>query len=244
MYNKLAFSGIHDRRYVNWDGPSLVYTHPFLKAIEDHIDLNTVHTIFDIGSRDACQAMEFTDWFPMAEVHLFEPIPSSYNFCTEQTKYRNKVTCNNTALSDYSGLGSFYEVYNGNIGASSLYQTTEHTNRTQNWQQREITVAIETGEDYIKHKGINPPCILWMDTQGAELACLRGFGDYLSDVKAAHIEVGIESLYVNGTNYNELISFMDANNFKQLLNLDHGSQQEVDVIFVNKKYCSDKINYI
>jgi FkbM family methyltransferase len=232
-YNNTAFSGINDMKYRNWDGYTLVYSYDFLKYIEEYIDLNEIHTVFDIGSRDACQALEFSDWFPNSKVYLFEPVPSSYQYCVENTNGRDNIICNNIALADFDGDTTFYQVVNGNVGASSLLKVTPMYSH---YEQQPIDVKVKTAKTFIEENGIKSVDLLWVDVQGSEINCFKGFERHLQNVKAIHTEVGLNAYYQNGTEYYELCKFMEENGFELIKVLHNEAGLEVDVIFVNKKY--------
>ncbi len=232
-YNNTAFSSINDMRYKNWDGYTLAYTYDFIKNIEDYIDLNDINTIFDIGSRDACQSLELSDWFPQSKIYLFEPVPTSFEYCVDNTKERDGIICNNIALSNYDGDSTFYQVVNGNVGASSLLQVTPLYSH---YQQEPINVKVNKAKTFIEYNSIDKVDLLWVDVQGAEIDCFKGFEEHLQNVKAIHTEVGLNAYYQNGTEYYELAKFMEDNGFELTKVFSNRDGLEVDVIFLNKKF--------
>ncbi len=235
-FNNLAFAGINDKKYKNWDGYSLAYTYDFIKSIENYIDLESINTVFDIGSRDGCQALELSDWFPESNIFLFEPVPSSFDFCVKNTIERNNIISNNLALSNFDGDTTFYQVINGNVGASSLLKvTTDYSH----FKQEGIDVRVNKAKTFIEENNIPNVDLLWVDVQGAEIDCFSGFEEHLQNVKAIHTEVGLKSYYENGTDFDNLIRFMDANNFEKIKVLNNDAGLEVDVIFINKKFLNE-----
>lgn len=232
-FNSLAFTGINDKKYKNWDGYSLAYSYDFIKGIEQYIDLNDINTVFDIGSRDGCQALELSDWFPESKVFLFEPVPSSFNFCVNNTSQRDNIICNSIALSNFDGETTFYQVVNGNVGASSLLKVTPSYSH---FKQEGISVKVNTAKTFIEQNNIKSVDLLWVDVQGAEIDCFSGFGEHLENVKAIHTEVGLSAFYENGTDYDNLLRYMDANNFESIKVLNNEAGLEVDVIFINRKF--------
>ena len=227
-FNPTAFIGIDNRRYRNWDGYSLAYSYDFIKAIEPFVDLYDINTVFDIGSRDSCQAMELSDWFPEANIYLFEPVPSSFEYCVDYTKERSNIHCSDIALSNYSGETTFYQVVNGNVGASSLLKINDQFSTQMH--QSEIKVKVDRADRFMIDNNIESVDLLWVDVQGSEIDCFSGFGDGLSNVKAIHTEVGINSFY------EELLTFMDNAGFANTKVIQNEVGLEVDVVFVNKKY--------
>jgi len=232
-YNSSAFNGFYDRKYINWDGYTNALTYDFIKNIEGYIDLNNINTIFDIGSRDGCQSLELSDWFPESKIYLFEPVPSSFEYCVNNTKERDGIICNNVALSTFDGNSTFYQVVNGNVGASSLLKVTPTYSQ---FLQESIEVKVNKAKTFIETNGIDSVDLLWVDVQGSELECFEGFEEHLQNVKAIHTEVGLSTLYENGTVYPALVKFMEDNNFENVKVLTNEAGYEVDVIFVNKKF--------
>jgi len=232
-FNNTAFNGINDMRYKNWDGYTLAYTYEFVKNIEEYIDLNDINTVFDIGSRDACQSLELSDWFPESKIYLFEPVPTSFEYCVENTKGRENIICNNLALSNFDGDTNFYQVVNGNVGASSLLKVTP---MYAHYQQEPISVKVKTAKIFIEENSIQSVDLLWVDVQGSEIDCFKGFESHLQNVKAIHTEVGLNAYYENGTEYYELAKFMEDNGFELKKVFSNEAGLEVDIIFVNKKY--------
>ena len=235
-FNNTAFTDINDKKYRNWDGYSLVYSYEFIKSIEPYLNFNDINVIFDIGSRDACQALELSDWFPESKIYLFEPVPSSFNFCVKNINNRDNIVCNELALSNFDGQATFYEVVNGNVGASSLLKVTPTYGH---FQQSAINVNVKTAKSFLQENNIDKVDLLWVDVQGSEIECFSGFGEYLENVKAIHTEVGLQTFYENGTDFDNLMNFMEANNFEKVKVLGNEAGLEVDVIFINKKYINE-----
>ncbi len=211
----------------------MAYTYDFIKHIEEYIDLNDINVVFDIGSRDGCQALEFSDWFPASKIYLFEPVPTSYDFCVENTKERGNIICNNSAFANYDGSTKFYQVVNGNVGASSLFKVTPSYSH---YEQQPIDVVVTKAKTFIEKNNIQKVDLLWVDVQGAEIDCFSGFEEHLENIKAIHTEVGLSAYYENGTDYDNLLRFMDANNFEPVKVLNNEAGLEVDVIFINRKF--------
>jgi len=238
-YINNAFNSIDDRRYRNWDGYSLVYTYDFIKSLEPHLDMNDINVIFDIGSRDGCQSMELSDWFPEATIYLFEPVEHNFNYCKDiQVVNRGNIKPFKLALSDTNGVVDFYEVINGNVGASSLLKTKNENSHILNYgKQVKTTVESICGDIFMKNNMIESVDLIWMDVQGAELLVLNGFTDNINNVKAIYTEVAVNSEYSNGTNKDELLDFMSRLNFKPIKYIGEPNQfTELDIIFMNKKY--------
>lgn len=234
-FNKKAFSSINEKKYRNWDGYSLSYTYDFIKEIENIIDLNKIETIFDIGSRDACQSLELSDWFPESKIYCFEPVPKNAEWCKENIKGRNNIIFEETAISEKDEEIDFFVVTNGNIGASSLLKANKNHHHGFTYNQERIKIKSTKAETYMKKNNLSKVDLLWMDVQGAELNVLKSFSNNLSNIKAIHTEVALSHVYENSTLKKDLINFMEDNNFNLIKCITNELNIEEDLIFINKK---------
>lgn len=234
-YIKNAFTEeeLNNGVWNNWDGRGNILTRKFINLISDKIDFNEVKVILDIGSRDGLQSLEFNRWFPNAKILAFEPIISSFNFINEITKNIENITAYPYAINSYDGKTKFYEVYNGNVGASSLLKTSKHQ-RAQAWLQKEIEVDCIRLDNFLRNNKIEFIDLIWMDVQGAEKIVIDSLGDYLDSIKAIATEAEIETLYENATTKNNLDNYL--NNFVCIDATPESSYTEMDVIYLNKKY--------
>jgi FkbM family methyltransferase len=236
MYNKNAFSSNQERKYSNWEGSVLSYTFDFVKKIENKIDLEDVNHILDIGSRDACQSLELSDWFPNSKIHCFEPIPETAEWCKKNIKDRNNIIFYEKAIGSIDGQIKFHKVINGNIGASSLYKANDNHHYGKSYVQEEIQIDCIRGDSFLKNNSIEKIDLIWMDVQGAEIEVLKSFNKNLYNIKAVHSEVGLDRVYKNATIKKELINFMEDNDFFVECCLSNDLGIEEDIVFINKKF--------
>lgn len=202
-------------------------------------DKNKAYVIFDIGSRDCQQSIEFYKTFPNAKIYAFECNPNTLDLCEENIiPYQDRITLIKGAVCDYDGSITFYPINqektkttwkDGNPGASSLFKSNgKYTVET--YVQDEITTNCHR-LDTIMNKH-NIPCvdIIWMDLQGAELLALKGLGNKLSSVEYLYTEVSHKEMYTGQIMYKELNDYMIKNNFSILNNLSLSGWQE-DVVY-------------
>ncbi len=235
-FNKNAFLSVFDKKYRNWDGYSLAYTYDFIEAIEKIIDLNAIEIIFDIGSRDACQALEFSDWFPQSKIYCFEPVPQNADWCRQNIKNRENIFFEQIVISEKNEEIDFFVVKNGNIGASSILKANKNHFYGNTYDQEALRINSTRAETFIKMNNLPNVDLLWMDVQGAELNVLKSFADELKNIKAIHTEVALSHVYENATLKNELIEFMKNNNFDLIKCITNQLGIEEDLVFVNRKF--------
>jgi FkbM family methyltransferase len=215
----------------NWDGRGNILTKKFINLISSKINFDDVKVILDIGSRDGLQSLEFNRWFPNAKVYAFEPIKSSYDFVKNITKDIDNIEAFPYAANSHNGTTKFYEVFNGNVGASSLLKTTNH-HRARMWQQKEVEVQCVVMSDFLKTKDIDKVDLIWMDVQGAEEIVINSLGEYMNTTLAIATEVGVADLYENSTNKEKLDNILT--NFICVDEESVGRGTELNVIYLNK----------
>jgi len=218
----------------NWDGVSRILTYPFIMYMSKYLDFNNIKIILDVGSRDACQTLEFNRWFPNAKIYAFEPVPSNIMWCKNATKDISNITIIPKAVSSFNGKSKFYEVTNGNIGASSFLVISGHP-RSSGWAQKEIEIECIRLDDWLNENNITKIDLIWVDVQGVEKLVFESMGHFLDNVDGIATEVELQALYKNATMKAELEILLN-NNFHQLEFVPEPQHTEADVIYINKKY--------
>ena len=218
----------------NWDGVSNVLTHSFIKHLSKHIEFDNIKIILDIGSRDACQSLEFNRWFPNAKIYAFEPVQSNANWCSNATRNIENITIVPNAVGLENKKILFNVVTNGNVGASSIYKVSNHP-RSRAWAQIEVEVDCIRLDDWLIQNEIEKVDLMWVDVQGAEKLVFNGMSDFLRNVDGIATEIGLVPLYEGATSREELDVIL-CEDF-QLLELQPEPQQtEADAIYLNRKY--------
>lgn len=225
------------------------WTFDFIETISNYIDFDTVKTIFDIGSRDGHQSVEFKNWFPEAKIIAFEANP---NQISEMKRVTNgyDIQIVQKALGNYNGKTKFF-ICRNNVGASSLFKVNDHL-RSKEWPQYEIETGIVRLDTWCSDNKIKEIDLLWMDVQGAEKVVAEGIGDLLYNVKAICSEAEIEHMYHGSSLKKDLDELLSKYGFEEIqtfhmcpqnnLTLDYlkKNQGEVDVIYVNKKFIKNE----
>lgn len=122
------------------------------------------HIIFDVGSRDCTQSIEFYKEFPNSKIYAFVTNPDALEtYKKYTTPYSNRITIIEGVLCDYDG-----EI--------SLHPTNQqHTNK---WTQ------CHRLDSLMKKYGISKVDLLWINMlpnqKLQELAVLKGLGKHLN----------------------------------------------------------------
>jgi FkbM family methyltransferase len=212
----------------------------FIKYIPSR---NDEFVIFDIGSRDCKQSIEFYNAFPNAKIYAFECNPNTLPICRENIKpYSDRITLIEGAVCDYDGTITFYPINqqktitswsDGNPGASSLFKANG-TYEYEIYIQDEIQTNCHTLVTIMEKYSISRVDIIWMDLQGAELLALKGLGDHLTNVKYINTEVSYREMYTGQVMFSELNNHILSHGFiiKNKLSM-HGWQE--DIIYENPR---------
>jgi FkbM family methyltransferase len=225
----------------------IIMIETFIKHIKKHIkNTNENFIIFDIGSRDCEQSIEFYNVFPNSKIYAFECNPNTIDLCKNNIKqYSDRITLIEGAVCDYDGTITFYPINqkktittwkDGNPGASSIFKSNGmYTIET--YIQDEITTMCHRLDSVMNKYNISKVDIIWMDLQGAELLALKGLGNYLQNVKYIHTEVSYKEMYSGQVMFDELHKYILSNDFIIKNNLSLTGWQE-DVIYekINHKY--------
>ena len=75
------------------------------KCITDINDKSKAYVIFDIGSRDCQQSIEFYKLLPNAKIYVFECNPNNLELCEKNIRpYQDRITLIKDDVCNYDGL--------------------------------------------------------------------------------------------------------------------------------------------
>jgi FkbM family methyltransferase len=138
------------------------------------------------------------------EVHSFEPIKECVESLRFNLKNNDKVYINEVALADKEGVTKFYIA--GNLyGLSSI---KSNVLSFKNLNTREVLTT--TLDKYIYEANHNPPTVIKIDVEGAELEVLRGGEKFLKNSSP------VISLEVWGKDNNGELSMQAVNFLRNL----------------------------
>lgn len=160
----------------------------FYLSIKDKIN-----SIFDVGCKYDSSYLDFTK-----EVHYFDPV----------SKYVDelKTKPNNNSVSHFNafGLGNenasrdYYPLYEAFYDRVVSCGASDKANK--------IVLHIRRGLDYVTENKVTSIDFLKIDTEGHELEVLKGFGDFLTNIKIIQFEYG-------GTYLDSNIRLIDVINY-------------------------------
>jgi FkbM family methyltransferase len=189
--------------------------------------------ILDIGSRDLDQSIEFSSVYKDSKIYAFEPNPEQFNICLDKSINYENISVEQLAISDKNGYLDFY-ITHGNVGASSLLEPINVPFAT---TQDFTKISVETKrlDEWLEKNKIDTVDVMWLDTQGVELAALKSMGDNLKKVKFIHCEASELPYYKGHLLKNDLVEYLELLGFETIfINEGYHPFNEGDVIATNK----------
>jgi FkbM family methyltransferase len=168
-------------------------------------DVKTIHggeirCVFDVGANVGQSAALFSDAFPAATVHSFEPDPESYRQLQGIAASYPRVSTINAAVGEREGDATFY--VNEFRQTNSLLKAVDNAGQflvgSHGLDVRsEVRVRVITLDRYCTDHRIERIDLLKLDTQGYELKVLDGASGLLERqaVPLIYLEVGFVPLY-------------------------------------------------
>ena len=155
--------------------------------------------IFDVG---AC-------WSPYVEypheVHYFDPIPGHIQYLKSLTNSNIKSFFNEFGLSDEEAVLPFWH------GGDFTTQTDIKTG----------DFRVRCGADYMLENNLTHIDFLKIDVEGFEFKVLKGFGEYLADIKYVQFEYGT-GLRDAGSNLKQVTDYLRSFGFEDFSIINSG----------------------
>jgi FkbM family methyltransferase len=189
--------------------------------------------IVDVGV--ACGTDELYKAFPEAYFLLIEALKEyEQALATIVGKYRGSYIV--AAAGAISG-DVVFNVHDGHLEGSSLYKETMGCEA----DGHETRVRMLRLDDILKEKGLDPPDLIKIDVQGAELDVLVGAPQALGAAEAVVLEVSMYKFMQGAPEFYDIVCFMKRHGFVAYdiipgwnRPLD-GALGQTDIVFVKEK---------
>jgi FkbM family methyltransferase len=171
-------------------GPSRTHETGELRALEllarawGHQPL----TVFDVGANAGQWAREAAQILQLGAIHCFEPSPRAVAELRRNVRH-SALRVHNFALGDRDGEASLFSDEPGSQLSSLYKRRLDHHGHH---FEEEATVPIKRLDSFCAEAGIRRVDLLKLDTEGGELAVLRGAGRMLTEgsIEAIQFEFG------------------------------------------------------
>lgn len=193
--------------------------------------------VFDVGANVGQSVRRFKEILPSAEIHSFEPSPSTYAQLARNVHRYTDVYVNNCGLGAEAGAGVLLE--NVHSDMTSFLRPGRLA-----WGHisQEISVPIATIDEYCADRRLGPINILKIDTQGFDFEVLKGAGEVLRGgrIQMVYLEIIFSAMYENLPPYDEVFQFMRNNGFKLVsiyeIKYQEGLASWSDALFLNPTF--------
>lgn len=139
--------------------------HSFLKDVKARLPHLEIRTIFDVGANIGMTAMEFSDEFPEAVVHAFEPGTENFRLMQLNLVGKPEVVHHRIGFSDEAGDATLLiEPEHPTMARLAADETDEPSE----------TIVLDTVDHFCASNGIDRIDFMKIDTEGHELPVLAG----------------------------------------------------------------------
>ncbi len=148
-----------------------------------------IRTVFDIGANIGETAESFLSLSPQTEVRAFEPVSSTFKQLSARFAGEKRVTCERIAVSDSVGEGIMQ------FGENSFVSHLRSNDGLPPVSGEEEVVPTTTVDDYCRLSGVARIDLLKTDTEGNDLAVLRGAKEMLTSGRVRFVlsEIGFSA---------------------------------------------------
>lgn len=201
--------------------------------------------IFDVGAHIGNTAMEYLKDFPLAEIHCFEPHATSFNIMRDRLSENANLKFHNLAFSNKNETRSLN--CNKSSDTNSFLKFSDDANQL--WGSDDLFVSClqnevqcSTLDHFCFENKIERIDVLKLDCQGFEKHILEGSNQMLAlqKINLIFTEVSFREIYENQTQFHEISSFLEENNFELFNFYDNivKSAQliQADALFINKDF--------
>lgn len=164
-----------------------------------------VKVVLDIGANVGAATVFFSELYPAAKIHAFEPIPGNLEILKINAASRGRpgsIECHLLALSDRDGeLQMIHSPGAHNHGGWSFYQ------RGAAGGEEKVSVPVRKSGDFVRELGLERIDVIKIDTEGAEKEILHG----LTPEQLASVQYIVGELH--GERDFELLDWLEQRGF-------------------------------
>ncbi len=174
--------------------------------------LNDEFAIIDIGAFDGEVSLKLAKEFPKCKVLAFEPNPAMFETASQNVKGKPNITLKNVAISDVNGTTTF------NITANKVSSSLNPINsggltesqRGELSVEKQVTVQTQTLDSL---NIVHPILLVKIDTQGHEMAVLKGATNTLQKTLYVLAEMNNHAIYGKSSKYYEVDQWLREHGF-------------------------------
>ena len=203
-----------------------IYRHHSLpKGVDLALDIGKrlnrqpVKVIFDVGANIGQTAAEFSQKFPEAQIHSFEPVADIFQDLQRNTRGLERVRCYDFGLGNSSGTANIY-LQEKSVWNSIVTDKQSEGNLLTKPLQKVEEIELQTVDFFACNNGIEHIDLLKTDTEGYDLEVIKGAAKYLQENRISFVlsEVGFYKRDRGHTYFPDIHDYLDSQGF-QLVDL-------------------------
>ncbi len=194
-------------------------SHKTIEILQQFLPANP--TIIEAGAYDGRDTKKMVAQWPHCTIHAFEPLPEIYERLEKNTAHLPQVNRYPVALSDHDGSALFYVSEHPTkpgiaSQAGSLHAPKDRLDYSPLIFPRTAQVKTITLDTWANENQIQSIDLLWLDTQGHELAILQSAPKMLQNIKVILAEVAFIDSYEAMPRYEEVVAWMTTHGFEHV----------------------------
>ena len=165
-----------------------------------------IRHVLDIGANVGDTVAQTVQHFPNAAVDAFEPVQATFCRLSERFAKQSQIKCHNFAMGALPGQAQITAI--GTETGNEIVSSAPDGVPVE-------TIAVLTGDDFVKSAGIDRVSFLKIDTEGFDLKVLQGFAHMLAQQKIDifQVEVGMGRQNTKHVALQSIQQFAEANNY-------------------------------
>jgi FkbM family methyltransferase len=183
-----------------------------------------IECIFDVGCRADSEFVNFA-----GEVHYFDPVNQFIEELKKNKNVNKSAYFNNFGLGEENKQTYYYPKYQSFYDRTNSCRISDDANK--------ILLDIKTGKDYIINNDIKNIDFLKIDTEGYELNVIRGFEDYIENIKIIQFEYG-GTFLDNKTKLIDVINYLEQKGFHRFSYLTSNCTEIITDFSDHYQYCN------
>ena len=203
---------------------------------------HSTQVIFDVGANKGQSIDFFSGLFPDAEIHSFEPAPTSFKVL-EQRQFTNTVHLNRVGLSSKKGRLTFYECVLDetstldlpDLDSSYLKKKARILRCSPDELFNQIMVEITTFDDYVAKVEVSRVDILKIDVEGHEIEVLKGATKSLSAGLVSVIQFEVHENDMRANAHVQISELLKSYNYHEVCKIKHSFGDFYEVIYRSSK---------
>lgn len=174
--------------------------------------LDSFQILFDVGANVGHMSEVFSEQFPAAMIHAFEPISSTFDQLQARVAGVGRITCHRLAMSSRAGTIEVHRQEDS--GLNSLNPAVNRPDARMPGMSEMVSVV--TVDDFCREHRIERIDLLKTDAEGMDLAILEGAEGMIrgGKVRCVLSECGLNPGNSRNTPFHDLAAFLFERNFR------------------------------